>query len=141
MDTIIVCVIAALSSWLVKWKKKCTESNKKRRDGRLIKCMNVHRSRFLLINEVFSTVCSGKFKILIVLFRSFSNLTFLNVSIELLSGTLSSQDLSQHLLKNIITNYFHASSTTHFSTRDEAASSSDILNVSLHSVTVKKTVG
>jgi len=44
------------------------------------------------------------------------------------------------LLKNIITNYFQALSTTHFSTRDEAASSSYILNVSLHGVTVKKTI-
>jgi len=44
------------------------------------------------------------------------------------------------MLKNIITHYFHALSTSYFSTRDVAASSSHILNISVHGVTVKKTV-
>lgn len=80
----------------------------------MIQCINVQRSRCLLINDVFNTVCSNEVKTLTVMFRSFSDLTFLNCFIELLSVTQSSQDLSQYLLKDIITNYFHALSTTHF---------------------------
>ena len=74
------------------------------------------------------------------MFRNFSDLKFLNCFIELLSAMQSGQDLSQNLLKNIIIHYFHALSTSYFSTRGEAASSSYILNVSLHGVTMKKPV-
>jgi hypothetical protein len=88
----------------------------------VIQCMNAQRSRPLLLFEVFINVYSNEFKILIVTFRTFSDFTFLNCCIELLSATQSSQDISQYLLKKIITNYFHALSTSHFSTRDEAAS-------------------
>jgi hypothetical protein len=140
MDTIIVWVSVSLFGWLVKRKEKRTEINKKRVDGQLIQCMKAQRSSSLLINEVFITVCSNEFKTLIVMFRRFSDLTFLNCFIERLSAKQSSQDLSQYLLKNISTNYFHALSTTYFSIRKDAASSSDILNTPLHGVTVKKPV-
>jgi len=58
MDNFIVWVTAALSGWLVTWKKKCTVLKKKRMDGRVIQCMNVQRSRPLLINELVINVYS-----------------------------------------------------------------------------------
>jgi len=51
--------------------EKSTERKKKKIDGGVIQCMNVRRSRFLLINELYNTVFSNEFKTLMVMFRSF----------------------------------------------------------------------
>jgi len=71
MDTVIVWVIALLAVGLVERKEKCSELKKKRMDGLLIQCMNVQRPRSLLINKVFSTVCSNGFQTFMVMFRIF----------------------------------------------------------------------
>ena len=158
MGTFIDWVNASLSGWLVKWKEKCTEWKKIRMDGWMVDSIHeCTKSEVFTGKKVFSSVCYNECKTFMVMFRTFSDLTFLNCFIELIPATQSSQDLSQHLLQYIVTNYFHALSTTYFSctqynilfmhsvqhtfhalsttyfsTRDDAASSSDILNVSLH---------